>query len=76
MARNGLCGPRLSAVRRPLSAVQALNINADTAAGEIAAALGAEKLILMTGGLSPPRCVRSHTLRRRCRRPSHVLRQT
>ena len=27
---------------------QALNINADTAAGEIAAALGAEKLILMT----------------------------
>ena len=30
-------------------ATQALNINADTAAGEIAAALGAEKLILMTG---------------------------
>lgn len=29
---------------------QALNINADTAAAEIAAALSAEKLILMTGG--------------------------
>lgn len=28
---------------------QALNINADTAAAEIAAALSAEKLILMTG---------------------------
>ena len=27
---------------------QALNVNADTAAGEIAAAVGAEKLILMT----------------------------
>lgn len=35
--------------------MQALNINADTAAAEIAAALSAEKLILMTGEPRPAR---------------------